>query len=121
MQRKLGFDNIPIVKNYDKEKELNFKLSQKKSLLLSQAKCISTDVSNFKSIYPFNKFIYYSQLIPICEKYNLVLGQVKHYIGNIPEKNVKEISEFNYTKCNKKLCFSDNEPIFNQSFYCLYM
>jgi hypothetical protein len=117
--KKLGFQNISLVKNYDKEKESNFRLSQKKSLLLSQAKNISNDVSTYKSIYPFHKFIYYSQLIPICEKYNLVLGPVNQYIGNIPIKNVKEISEFDYSKCNKKLRFNDNEPIFNQSKYSI--
>jgi hypothetical protein len=117
--KNLGFENITLVKNYDREKESNFRLSQKKSLLLSQAKCISNDVSNFKSIYPFHKFIYYSQLIPICEKYNLVLGPVNQYIGNIPEKNVKEISVFDYSKCTKKLNFNDNEPIFNQSKYAV--
>lgn len=38
----------------------------------------------------------YNQIITICDKYDLYLGKVSEFIGNIPKKNANEIINFPY-------------------------
>ena len=40
------------------------------------------------------KFILHPQLERVCEKYNLYLRELKYYIGDIPVKNINDISKF---------------------------
>lgn len=48
----------------------------------------------YKEKYPLLKFITESQVMAICEKYNLLLGNTGDFIGEIPEKNLREIVNF---------------------------
>jgi hypothetical protein len=45
----------------------------------------------YKEKYPFLKFITDDQMNGICRKYNLVYSDVSDYIGEVPDKNLKEI------------------------------
>lgn len=111
----LGFNNLREVREYDSKKSIYSDEIHKKTFLKNKANAINEDVSYFSKIYPFHKFIYYSQLIPICEKYGLVLGSVEFYNEDIPKKNSDEIINFNYKICNKKLLLNNQVPLFNQS------
>jgi hypothetical protein len=46
----------------------------------------------YKNKYPFLKFITEEILNRLCKKYNLVYAPVSNYIGNVPDKNLAEIS-----------------------------
>ena len=46
---------------------------------------------NYKGIY---KFIIPAQLERICEKYNLYIRNLNFFLGDIPEKNIKDIINF---------------------------
>ena len=59
-------------------------------------------VNYYKREYPFNKFITEEQVKEICDKYNLVCGDVIRFKGFVPEKNLKEIEKFKLK--NKDLC-----------------
>lgn len=52
----------------------------------------------FKQHYPLNKYLTYEQIQNLCSKYGLVFGRAEQYIGDIPDKNLKEISNFKVRK-----------------------
>lgn len=66
------------------------KIDKEEALSKSQIEIITY----YKQNYPFNKFIFPDQVKAICEKYNLVFGNVSSYKGFVPEKNIKEIDNF---------------------------
>jgi hypothetical protein len=115
--KNLGFNNVRDVIEYETKKNIYSENINKKTLLKNKADAINKDVSYYSEIYPFHKFIYYSQLIPICEKYGLVLGSVEFYNGDIPKKNSDEIINFDYDKCKEKLRLDNTKPLFYQSDY----
>lgn len=47
--------------------------------------------AHFSFKYPQYKFIHRDGIIELCKKYGLVLGKVRHYIGEIPEKNMEDL------------------------------
>lgn len=55
-------------------------------------------INYYKKEYPFNKFITEEQVQEICYKYNLICGDVSKFKGFVPEKNLKEISNFKLKK-----------------------
>lgn len=110
----LGFTNVRGVRDYKNKKFESSSKIREKELLRSKSNAISTDVESYGKIYPFHKFIYYSQLISICEKYGLVLGSVNFYNGDIPKKNAKEITNFDYSLCETKISAENSTPLFNQ-------
>jgi hypothetical protein len=52
------------------------------------------------------KFILKPQLERVCEKYNLYVRDTKFFLGDIPEKNIKDIMNF-------KICINDL-PIYDE-------
>lgn len=48
----------------------------------------------YQQHYPFNKFITLEEVKRICNKYNLYITEPYRYIGEIPDKNLKEIEDF---------------------------
>lgn len=53
------------------------------------------DAINFFSMeYPLYKFITVESVNKICEKYNLIYGPIDKYLGDVPEKNLKQIEQF---------------------------
>lgn len=112
----LGFKNISkVLENNTKKQQYQTTISNKKKLK-NKSISISQDIVYYSEIYPFHKFIYYSQLISICEKYNLVLGSVEFYNGDIPKKNSDEIINFNYGACDRNVYLTNELPIFKQTF-----
>lgn len=51
-------------------------------------------IAYYRENYPFQKFITESAVEAICKKYGLVCGYVTYYKGDVPEKNIREISAF---------------------------
>lgn len=76
----LGFINTPIVKQINQSKTQIVKSKSEAEL-----------IQNYKLNYPFLKFLTENELNRICQKYNLIYAPVKHYIKDVPEKNVNEI------------------------------
>jgi hypothetical protein len=53
------------------------------------------DPENYERKYGgIYKFIFESQLERVCEKYDLYVRRVNQFIGDIPEKNIKEMMKF---------------------------
>lgn len=48
----------------------------------------------FSQTYPHYKYIDEAAIERVCEKYNLVFGEVSMYKGFVPEKNLQEIENF---------------------------
>lgn len=51
-------------------------------------------INHFQMRYPVYKFISEASVQKICQKYNLVYGDVKNYKGTVPEKNLREMESF---------------------------
>lgn len=90
----IGFNNNPIVIK-SKKLELDNKQREKD---YNKNKELSTNVNYvidyYKQHFPFNKFIFLPQVLNICEKYNLKIGQVSLFKGDVPEKNINDIGRF---------------------------
>jgi hypothetical protein len=81
--KKLGFSRVNEVMTFDR-------LSKEKKMHEDTASALSE--MNFK--YPKYKFITQEMADEICKKYNLVIGDISLYTGFVPEKNLKDIEEF---------------------------
>lgn len=90
--KSLGFNQVKEVKQ-SSEIIKNITLSKEQIEL----------VNYYKKQYPFNKFITEEQVQAICYKYNLVCGDVDRFKGFVPEKNLKEISNFKLKDKDKTL------------------
>ena len=55
---------------------------------------LANALEQLSTMYPKYKFITHDMALAICEKYDLVLGDVGQYTGFVPEKNIKQIAEF---------------------------
>jgi hypothetical protein len=51
-------------------------------------------IRHFSFKYPHYKFITEESVKKICEKYNLVYATVDRYIGDVPDKNLKDMENF---------------------------
>ena len=78
---KLGFLKSSSVKE---ARELNTKVA----LTKEQASLIR----EYKQNYPFQKFLTEEELDRICQKYGLIYAPVGNYIGDVPQKNLNEIT-----------------------------
>jgi len=77
--RKLGFEKVPEVQEYEKKKTMK--------------RMVETTLY-YKERYPFHKFIIEDMVKTICDKYDLYCGQSFNFVGSIPDKNIKEILDF---------------------------
>lgn len=115
----LGFSNTTLAKKsleYRVQKKNN---DDKRSSYLHQSKAIKENVDFYKNAFPFHKFILYSQVLQICEKYNLYLGSSSLYKGDIPKKNIEEMKNFPLQKYQSLISqcvpfLSSIEPICSQ-------
>lgn len=103
--QKLGFTNTKEVKEAQTEISRLNQLKQdnenKKNLIEA------INYFNFK--YPHYKFITEESVKKICEKYNLIYGEISDYIGNVPDKNLKHIEDFKVLE--------DDECYYYEQFY----
>lgn len=67
------------------------------SAIAENSKVIQDYKTKYFGIY---KFILKPQLERVCEKYNLYVRDTKFFLGDIPEKNIKDIMNF-------KICIDD--------------
>lgn len=77
IEGKQEINRISIVEQQNKEK-----------------KELEETIRYFSFKYPHYKFITEESIKKICEKYNLVYATVDRYIGDVPDKNLKQIEEF---------------------------
>ena len=99
---KIGFNNVPIVKQLS---------SLKKDIAIKQDQIVKTKqeaelIEYYKLNYPFLKFLTESELDRICTKYGLVYAPVGNYIESVPEKNLIEIEQAQLLK-KADLCPDD--------------
>lgn len=80
--KKLGFTNAEIVTKIEAQQKL-IEILEKEAEL----------VQYYQQTYPFLKFLKEEQLDAICKKYNLIYAPVANYIGDVPEKNLREIEQ----------------------------
>jgi len=82
-------------------------------------------IMKFIQKYPYQKFITVDELDNICGKYGLIYAPVKHYIKDVPEKNLDEIvnrKELHSSEITpvvhivSKISFWDNTPQDYQDF-----
>ena len=59
-----------------------------------ESTALAETISYFQMNYPNYKFINEEVVKEICGKYNLLLGDAEEYIGDVPEKNIREIENF---------------------------
>lgn len=83
----LGFTNAKLVKEVEKKKVAADTSAKTKELTKAEAELIEY----YKVTYPFIKFLTEAELDRICDKYNLVYAPVANYLGNVPEKNLRDI------------------------------
>lgn len=101
---KLGFTNTK------KTQALENQLGE--LLLTRTEKILKSDVhmaiNYFQQKYPNYKFITEESVKKLCKKYSLVYGSVKHYIGDVPDKNLKHIENFKIDDSDKCYLKEDN-------------
>lgn len=86
----LGFENTKeavLYKNNSRERYRNDQLIE--------------TINYFSMKYPNYKFITERGVNTICEKYNLILGSVCDYIGDVPDKNIDHIEKFKIDDIDK--------------------
>lgn len=115
----LGFRNVSIVDQKNNYKKTVEKINKERRQKSHVSESIERNIELFTNIFPFHKFILYSQVIQICEDYNLYLGPVSFYKGNIPQKNIDEIKNFPFDTYrsgdfDRWLRLVPHEPICNQ-------
>jgi len=98
----LGFPNASNIRiNYNRKKEID------------KAKEKQLFVDDMKSKFPMYRMISASDVKRICDKYSLVKGLSREFIGNIPDKNMEDIVRFT------ELFFSyDNVGVINPFSVC---
>jgi hypothetical protein len=107
----LGFGNSLTVKEADVE---NYRLSN-----INASNKINDELKEailyFSAKYPYYKFITEDSIGKICEKYNLVFGSVKDFIGDVPDKNLQEIENFKIQDEDKAYCVTSNMRDYSMS------
>ena len=120
--REIGFGNTNLAKKASEYDNIAGKAISNKEQEMRSSEKIKNLVQKYQSLFPFHKFILYSQVIQICEKYNLYISPSKFYKGNIPKKNLEELKNFPFDVWEKSgsdysdhLTLLSNSPICNQS------
>lgn len=95
--KKFGFDNaVPTLEAVEEKSRI-----RKIEVENYNKQALISAIEYFSQNYPY-KFITEESVKRICEKYGLIYGDVTHYRGDVPDKNVKELQAFvikNEDKC----------------------
>lgn len=86
----LGFNAVAL-------NETELKTNRSLQELLSFKKNLQTVVEYYRMEFPLYKFILYPQVLEICAKYQLYLGNGSLYQGTVPDSNLEQIESFNTT------------------------
>jgi hypothetical protein len=88
--KQIGFTNTKEVKEAETElarlEQLKKDNEAKKNLIEA--------INYFTMKYPAYKFITEDSVRKICEKYNLIYGEISRYTGTVPDKNLKQLEDF---------------------------
>ena len=99
----LGFYSSSEVKEAESEiqrlQTLERENSQKKELIEA--------INYFSFKYPAYKFITEESVKKICQKYGLVYGIIDHYIGTVPDKNLKHMEYFKISEDDECYLFKE--------------
>lgn len=118
--KQLGFEKTALAKKVDEFNNLTADVKRKKSSNFKISESIKQVVQFYQDTFPFHKFILYSQVIKICEKYNLYLSPAQFYNGEIPQKNIGEMRNFPFKKWdmteydNRRVRLNPQKPICEQ-------
>ena len=85
-----------------------------------EKEAVAKHIQYYQQQYPFNKFITEAEVERICNKYGLLCGEAEYYTGDVPDKNIKEISSFKLRndECTKHRCgWFKYGSMFNHSYY----
>ena len=93
----MGFTSALEVKEF---KEINESIGFQKQL--------KNTIEYYQYYYPLYRFITAQAVQAVCEKYGLLLTKIKNYIGEIPEKNQKEIIQFNILRSDMRYPYEVN-------------
>lgn len=85
--KKVGFTQTQLVRNVDSQ----LKDRDSKNRIIVENREQAELIQYYKRTYPFMKFLTESELDRICDKYNLIHAPVANYIGDVPEKNLRDI------------------------------
>lgn len=76
-------------------------------------------INYFSFKYPHYKFITEDSVKKICEKYNLIYGEVNNYIGEVPDLNIQHMLDFKISDEDK--CFLEEEHFFGRSWSKIFI
>lgn len=96
----LGFTSTKEVAEADTEKG---RISMLKSQNEDNQK-LNRAIHYFTFKYPHYKFITEESVKRICQKYNLIYGEVSCYIGTVPDVNLQQIKNFKIKE--EDICYS---------------
>ena len=117
--KEMGFGKSVLAKKVEEFNSVTSDLKNQKRKGVEISNSINDLVSRYQDIFPHHKFILYSQVIKICEKYNLYLAPAGYYKGDIPSKNIEEMKNFPYDRAtDEKLIpsLSEDKPVCEQIF-----
>lgn len=100
--KSLGFNSSKPVNEANEEEKRIKNIKQ----INIQKEIVKEALNYFTTKYPLYKFITIDSIKNICAKYGLVYGTVDKYIGDIPDKNLKDIENFKIDYNDKGLFFS---------------
>jgi hypothetical protein len=67
---------------------------RKQESKINPSRILIDTINAYRVMYPNHKFITKEEVVRICKKYSLVLGDCNRFIGNIPDRNLKDIKDF---------------------------
>jgi len=111
--RNLGFRNEDVVIH---EQKLQLYYTNKYEELKRSS--IKTLMLSMKQKYPHYKFITIESLFSLCNKYKLVIGRPDNFLGTIPDKSVKDLSNFKVD--NEDKAVEDNKGLLCREFNNIY-
>lgn len=94
MLAKLGFTNVEKASRAREFDNLKSSTERTKRTIENQGEAIDKVVTFYQEKFPHHKFILYSQVLKICEKYNIILAPASFYKGDIPQKNIEDMKNF---------------------------
>lgn len=87
------FELIKKIESFGFSNSITVKEGYWKNTEIEITKMVADKILYYNQNY-IQKFITHKKLIEICNKYGLVFGDTEHFIGQIPEKNMREIAAF---------------------------
>ena len=113
--KEMWFGNAALAKKIEEFNNLTDSVKSQKRHGVEVSKSINSLVQKYQTLFPFHKFILYSQVIQICEKYNLYLSPSDFYKGEIPARNIQEMRDFPYDRAEEvKLTMNLSRPVCEQ-------